>query len=125
EADPAAFNDLSKAVVGPTPANLARRSIAVVVPELLPVPPVQGGAIESWVHEMTALMDKAARHLMVVSRPAGTPGLPHVDYVGVPWTRTERLFSRMKDAAGRKNPLRYFAKIQNVWSYSRRAARAV
>lgn len=112
-------------IAGASSTSLTRKSIAVVVPELLPVPPVLGGAIESWVHEMTALMDKAARRLTVVSRPAGTPGLAHVEYVGVPWTRTERLFSRIKDAVGRRNPLRYVAKIQNVWSYSRRAARAV
>jgi spore coat protein SA len=100
------------------------RSIVVVVPELLPVPPVRGGAVESWVHELTARLARPGRPLAVISRPAGSPGLADVTYVGIAWTASERACLRLKEALSRHNPLRYLAKIQNVWSYGRRAARA-
>src|SRR5450755_3880416 len=82
--------------VTPSPGR-AMLSIAVIVPGLLPA---------------------------VISRPAGSPGLPEVTYLGIPWTPLERTCHRLKTAASRRNPLRSLAKIQNVWSYGRRAARA-
>jgi spore coat protein SA len=99
-------------------------SIAVIVPELLPVPPVRGGAVEHWVHELTRRLARPGRAIAVISRPAGAPGLPDVTYRGIPWTVLERACDRLKRAASRRNPLRALAKIQIVWSYGRRAARA-
>jgi spore coat protein SA len=65
------------------------------------------------------------RNITIVSRPAGVSGRSGIDYVGIPWTPTERLFHRLKERVTWRNPLRYAAKIQNVFSYARRVARAV
>lgn len=100
-------------------------SIAVVVPELLPVPPVQGGAVEHWVQEAFQRMSGEHTHVTVISRPAGAQGDSRLHHVGIPWTRSERFFARLKDKVTWKNPLRYLAKIQNVWSYGRRAGAAL
>lgn len=101
------------------------RSIAVVVPELLPVPAVKGGAVEHWVEEVCGRMRKPGRRLAVVSRPAGVPGAEGIEYIGIPWTSTESRFHRMKENVTWRNPLRYVAKIQNVAAYATRVARAV
>lgn len=100
-------------------------SIAIVVPELLPVPPVQGGAVEHWVDEASRRMVTSGRRLAIVSRPAGVAGCDGVEYIGIPWTPIERFFNRIKERITWKNPLRYLAKIQNVYSYGMRVAKAV
>jgi spore coat protein SA len=99
-------------------------SIAIVVPELLPVPPVQGGAVEHWVDEASVRM-AGARRVTVVSRPAGDAARPGVNYIGIPWTPVEQFFHRIKERVTWRHPLRYVAKIQNVYSYGRRVAAAV
>lgn len=101
------------------------KSIAVVLPELLPVPAVKGGAVEHWVDEAVSRMARPGRRLAVVSRPAGVPGTDHVEYVGIPWTPTEKWFFQLKDKVTWRNPLRYLAKIQNVATYAVRVAKAV
>jgi len=103
---------------------MTMKSIAIVVPELLPVPPVQGGAVEHWVDEASARM-AAGHNVTMVSRPAGSAGRPGIGYIGIPWTKTELFFSRIKDRVTWRNPLRYLAKIQNVFSYGSRVAKAV
>ena len=100
-------------------------SIAIVVPELLPVPPVQGGAVEHWVDEASRRMFKSGRRLAVVSRPANSKGHDGIEYIGIPWTKTEQFFHRIKERVTWKNPLRYLAKMQNVFSYGSRVAEAV
>lgn len=102
-------------------------SIAVVVPELLPVPPVQGGAVEHWVQEAFGRMQDEHTRVTVISRPAGAEGnsASPMTHVGIPWTSTERWFARIKERVTWRNPLRYLAKIQNVWSYGRRAGAAL
>lgn len=100
-------------------------SIAIVVPELLPVPPVQGGAVEHWVDEAGRRMKRAGRRLAMVSRPSGVAGQEGIEYIGIRWTYTERFFHRLKERVTWRNPLRYLAKIQNVFSYGTRVARAV
>jgi len=100
-------------------------SIAIVVPELLPVPPSQGGAVEHWVDEASRRMVLADRRLAVVSRPSGVAGHAGIEYIEVPWTSSERWFQRLKDKVTWRNPLRYVAKIQNVYSYATRVAKLV
>ncbi|WP_295995295.1 glycosyltransferase family 4 protein [Rugamonas sp.] len=100
--------------------------IAVVVPELLPVPPVQGGAVEHWVQEAFQRLSGPQTRVTVLSRPAGEVGGAEaghdgLTHVAIPWTRTEKFFARLKDRVTWRNPLRYLAKIQNVYSYGRRA----
>lgn len=99
--------------------------IAIVVPELLPVPPVQGGAVEHWVDEASRRLALQNHKVTVISRPAGEVGQDGIDYIGIPWTKMERFFYRIKERITWKNPLRYVAKIQNVYSYGRRVANAV
>ena len=65
------------------------------------------------------------RRLAVVSRPAGVSDHNAIEYIGIPWTTTERFFHRIKERVTWKSPLRYLAKIQNVLSYGRRVAKAV
>lgn len=108
-----------------TPASARSQSIAIVVPEMLPVPAVKGGAIEHWVEESVRRMAQPGRRLAVVSRPAGEASIPGVEHISIPWTRTEQFFHRLKERVSWRNPLRYLAKMQNVWSYGRRVARAV
>lgn len=100
-------------------------SVAIVVPELLPVPPVQGGAVEHWVDEASRRLVAPARKLAMVSRPAGVPGHDGIEYIGIAWTPVERFFHRIKERVTWRSPLRYLAKIQNVFSYGSRVARAV
>ncbi|TSA49460.1 MAG: glycosyltransferase family 1 protein [Nitrosomonadales bacterium] len=100
-------------------------SIAIIVPELLPVPPVQGGAVEHWVDEASRRLVATGRRLAIVSRPAGVAGHDGIEYIGIAWTPMERFFHRIKDRVTWKNPLRYLAKIQNVYSYGRRVAHVV
>lgn len=108
------------------------QSVVFVLPEMLPVPAVKGGAVEHWVDEasrrMAASYRNAGGRVAVVSRPAGGPGSPGdsaIDYIGIPWTRLETLCYGLKEKLGRRNPLRQLAKLQNVLSYGLRAARAV
>lgn len=100
-------------------------SIVIVVPELLPVPPVRGGAVEHWVDEASRRMASSTRRLAMVSRPAGVAGHAAIEYIGIPWTPTEQFFHRIKEHVTWKNPLRYLAKIQNVFSYGSRVAKVV
>jgi spore coat protein SA len=100
-------------------------SIAIVVPELLPVPPVQGGAVEHWVDQASRQMTAVQRRLAVVSRPANQDGHAQIEYLGIPWTPLEKFFHGIKEAVTWRNPLRYLAKMQNVFSYGSRVARAV
>jgi spore coat protein SA len=63
-------------------------SIAFIVPEMLPVPPVQGGAVEGWVHDVSRALAGQGFDVTVVSRPAdGATAGDNVRYVGVPWSR--------------------------------------
>ncbi|MEZ0232238.1 MAG: glycosyltransferase family 4 protein [Methylophilaceae bacterium] len=109
----------------PISENKKKVSIAIVVPELLPVPPVKGGAVEHWVDEIIKRLDRSIYDITVVSRPAGVVGEPAVRYLGIPWTSTEHFFHRLKEKVTWRNPLRYLAKIQNVASYGLRVAKAV
>lgn len=103
---------------------MKRTSIAIVVPELLPVPPVKGGAVEHWVDE-ASIRIAATHQVTLVSRPAGSAGRAGIDYIGIAWTPLERFFHGLKEKITWRNPLRYLAKIQNVYSYGSRVARAV
>lgn len=101
------------------------KSVVIVVPELLPVPPVQGGAVEHWVDEASRRLMGPELRLAIVSRPAHVTGQSGIEYIGIPWTAVEQFFHRLKQRVTWKNPLRYLAKIQNVCSYGRRVARTV
>jgi hypothetical protein len=63
--------------------------IAIILPELLPVPPVHGGAVEHWVDEIVRRYPSDDVEITIFSRPAGVAGQPGVRYIGVPWTATE------------------------------------
>ncbi len=100
-------------------------SLAIVVPELLPVPPVKGGAVEHWVHEVSKRLDQDKFNTTIVSRPANAVGSAGVSYIGINWTKTEQFFHDLKEKVTWRNPLRYLAKIQNVSSYGLRMAKHV
>jgi len=105
--------------------NITKKSLAIVVPEMLPVPAVQGGAVEHWVHEASQRLNKARFEITIVSRPAETSGVESVKYLGIAWTKTEQFFYKIKEKVSWRNPLRYLAKIQNVASYGLRMAKLV
>ena len=107
------------------PTNLTKKSLAIVVPELLPVPPVKGGAVEHWVHEVSKRLDQSTYDITIVSRPANAAGLENIHYLTIPWTKTEQFFQRIKEKVTWRNPLRYLAKIQNVASYGLRVSKLV
>ena len=104
---------------------IAKKRLAIVVPEMLPVPPVKGGAVEHWVHEVSQRLDHAKFEITIVSRPADANGVENVKYLNIAWTKTEQFFYRIKEKVSWRNPLRFLAKIQNVFSYGLRMAKLV
>ena len=100
-------------------------TIAIVVPEMLPVPPVKGGAVEHWVNEVTNRLNLKHFAITVISRPSGVSGNPNIEYVGIPWTRLEKACYWLKERISWRNPLRYIAKLQNVLSYGLRVSKQV
>lgn len=108
-----------------TSNNIKRKSLAIIVPELLPVPPVKGGAVEHWVHEASKRLDQAKFDISIISRPANDHGIDGVQYLTIPWTEAEQFFHRIKERLTWRNPLRYLAKMQNVASYGLRMAKLV
>ncbi len=92
---------------------------------MLPVPPVKGGAVEHWVHEVSQRLDQAQFDITIVSRPADAFGVKNVRYLTIAWTKTEQFFYKIKEKVTWRNPLRYIAKIQNVVSYGMRMAKLV
>jgi len=101
------------------------RSIVIVVPELLPVPAVKGGAVEYWVQEASKHLTTCVLKVSIVSRPANETGNVAIQYLSVPWTHLEQWFCTVKEKVTWRNPLRYLAKIQNVYGYARRVAKLV
>lgn len=97
--------------------------IAIVMPELLPMPPVQGGAVEHWVDEVIRRYPGQDTDITIFSRPADAEGHAGIRYVGIPWTRTESAAKGLRDRVGRRSPLNPLLKIQNVWGYGRRVVR--
>lgn len=112
-----------------THTHITRKlKLAIVVPEMLPVPPTQGGAVEHWVHEVSKRLNQELFEITIVSRPSSNllkQAIPSIEYVGIPWTSLERFFYKMKVGLSWRNPLRYLAKIQNVFSYGWRMAKLV
>jgi spore coat protein SA len=108
-------------------------SVAFVVPEMLPVPPVEGGAVEGWVHEVSRALARQGFDVTVVSRPAGAAADAAVQgdgvrHVGVPWTRVGRWLYERKRGWGPGHPLRPVVKVLNVLEYAfgvRRRLRAL
>ena len=105
--------------------NFIKKSLVIIVPELLPVPPVKGGAVEHWVHEASRRLNQTKFDISIISRPANSTGIQGVNYIAIPWTKTEHFFYRLKENFSWLNPLRYLAKMQNVASYGFRMARLV
>ncbi len=104
---------------------MSKKKIVVVVPELLPVPPVKGGAVEHWVHEAVNRMSQDEYDITVISRPSGIESENGIKYFGIPWTKVELFFHRIKEKVTWKNPFRYIAKFQNVFSYAARLGQMV
>lgn len=105
--------------------SVRKKKIAIVVPELLPVPPVDGGAVEYWVDEVSKRFNEDNYDVSCVSRPAGSISECSISYIGIQWTSIEKFFFKIKGRVGLKNPLRQLAKFQNVFSYGRRAMASV
>ena len=100
-------------------------TLAIVVPEMLPVPPVKGGAVEHWVNEVANRMSTEHFAITIVSRPSGVTDNSTIHYVGIPWTRFEIACYWLKERVSWRNPLRYLAKLQNVLSYGLRVSKQV
>lgn len=98
-------------------------SVAVVVPEMLPVPPVRGGAVENWVYDVFSRVKDHDASVTIVSRPAGVPIDDGIEYVGIPWLKAESAFHALKERCTKRNPLRHLAKILNVCIYGMRVRR--
>lgn len=93
--------------------------IVEIVPEMLPVPPTKGGAVELYVHEITRrLMNDY--EVTVISRPSDSVGEPGITYIGIPWSQLDSICFKLKQSLPKKNPIRIISKIQNVYNYSRR-----
>ena len=101
-----------------------RMSLAEVVPEMLPVPPVKGGAVETLVYDL-AMELKRKYDVTVVSRPSGSKRKDGIRYIYIPESRIDRALYALKKNSSRKNPIRHLAKAQNVYFYAMRAAKAM
>ena len=100
------------------------KKLTVITPEILPVPPVKGGAVERSAQEIyPRLAQKNEFDITLISRPSGQEMNNGVHYIGIPWTKLEKAFFWLKQRVSWRNPLRYVAKIQNVSSYARRVAK--
>lgn len=97
-----------------------KTKLTLVVPELLPVPPVNGGAVEQWVQTFANQLDTSRYDITIISRPSGGSEDKGIQYKGIPWTRSERVFHKLKNKCSWRNPIRYIAKIQNVVAYGNR-----
>lgn len=97
--------------------------LTIVVPELLPVPPTLGGAVEQWVHETTQRMNPQAFDIRICSRPSEQRSPEGICNLHVPWTTLERWSEALKQRLSWRNPLRYVAKIIGVSAYGVRAMR--
>lgn len=100
------------------------KTVTVIVPELLPVPPTQGGAVEQWVHETTQRMDFEKYSIEICSRPTDESSPAPIKNIHISWTPIERFFAKIKSSVGWGNPLRYVAKMVCVALYGYRALRA-
>lgn len=92
---------------------------------MLPVPPVKGGAVEHWVHEVANRLDTERFAISIISRPSGVTANQRIQYIGIPWTRFEKACYWLKERVSWRNPLRYLAKFQNVLSYGLRVGKQV
>jgi spore coat protein SA len=99
---------------------IKQTKLAIIVPEMLPVPPVRGGAVEHWVYEVVNRLNPQLFAITVLSRPSDTASTNHVRYIGIPWTPLEKACHWIKERMSWRNPIRYLAKIQNVLSYGLR-----
>ncbi|MBN2440488.1 MAG: glycosyltransferase family 4 protein [Spirochaetales bacterium] len=99
-----------------------RTKIAIIVPELLPVPPTQGGAVETWVHEISKHFKLDNYEISIFSRPT-TATDTDITYHYIRWSTMDRVFNKIKNRCSKKNPLRHIAKIQNVYAYSNKISR--
>jgi spore coat protein SA len=97
--------------------------LTIVVPELLPVPPSLGGAVEQWVHETTTRMNAQAFDIRICSRPGEQRSPEGIRNLHVPWTGLERASEALKQRLSWRNPVRYLAKIVGVSAYGLRAMR--
>lgn len=93
------------------------------MPEILPVPPMKGGAVERSAHEIYPRLAKTGLFdITLISRPSGKEMKNGIRYIGITWTNLEKAFFWLKQRVSWRNPLRYIAKIQNVSSYGKKAA---
>jgi spore coat protein SA len=97
--------------------------LTIVVPELLPVPPTLGGAVEQWVHETTQRMDPQSFDIRICSRPTEQSSPHGIRNLHVRWTMVERWCEALKQRLSWRNPMRYVAKIIGVSAYGVRAMR--
>ncbi len=89
--------------------------ICHVAPELLPVPPTRGGAIERWIRDASGRLVERGHEVHVVSRDRGD-GVRHTAIDGVQYH-----YVRIPDAIDRGLPA---AVIRGLWYYTR-AGRAI
>ena len=120
--------------------SLAR--VVFVAPERLPVPPVQGGAVEHWIDEVARRLVARGATVDVVSRPAvtGHAGLAGqtdlaacsspsssscYSTVPIPWGRVMARLDRWRQGLAAGHPGRALAKAVVVGDYARGVRRTL
>lgn len=93
------------------------QSVVFIVPEMLPVPAEQGGAVEYLVDQVSQRLQRQGVSVSVISRPAVQSGPSGVRYLTVPWTRFERFLLARKQRADGTSLVRYLSKLANVLLY--------
>ncbi|SFV37222.1 spore coat protein SA [Devosia crocina] len=99
------------------------RRIGILMPEMLPMPPVKGGAVEYWVHRLVQEWEPKGSELTIISRPADVEGVGGVRYIGMKWHWHEKTADRLKQLAHAGSLRRSLFKAVSSLSYSLRAQR--
>ena len=117
------------------PTGVLPTPIAFVVPERLPVPPVLGGAVERWVHEVSLQVREAGHPVAVASRPAGSgaggdaPVAPDagdgIERLAAQWAPWAQRLEAWRQTVPQRHPLRALAKAVLVADYAWRVRRAL
>lgn len=113
------------------PTGVLSTPIVFVVPERLPVPPVLGGAVERWVHEISLRVREAGHPVAVASRPAQpdmdgavTPA-DGIERVSARWSPWAQRLEAWRQTVPQRHPLRALAKAVLVADYAWRVRRAL
>jgi spore coat protein SA len=96
------------------------RKIAILVPEMLPVPPSKGGAVEQWVYVIGRELAKLDNSRLTIVSRSGSGQEPHsgVYFLGLNRTGFEDYLESFRQRLGKRGILSFAMKMCCVLAYS-------